>query len=216
MKLHMFDETKLEATWGKRNERRHRRCVAHHSQILWRSAEERGEQDVYRSPRFIKRCTASALWAVLQEDKDPGCIAPHSLGQWIPAKLSGTITVCDSASTNKLLIKNLNSTVPHDEFVLSIYCLQHKSGTSVEVTTKLFDLLGQAYCIEGLFKRGDFADDLMTEVRVIFERDLPVGNMESTPPEQPGDASYARSLLEMCFVCGGNDGLWPVEDGTPI
>ncbi len=55
----------------------------------------------------------------------------------------------------------------------------------------------------------------MTEVRVIFERDLLVGNMESTSPEQPGDASYARSLLEMCFVCGGSDGLWPVEDGTP-
>ena len=63
--------------------------------------------------------------------------------------------------------------------------------------------------------RGDFADDSMKEVRVIFERDLLVGDMESTSPEQPGDASYARSLLEMCFVCGGNDGLWPVEDGTP-
>ena len=55
----------------------------------------------------------------------------------------------------------------------------------------------------------------MKEARAVFERDLLVGNMESTSPEQPGDASYARSLLEMCFVCGGNDGLWPVEDGTP-
>ena len=57
-----------------------------------------------------------------------------------------------------------------------------KNGTSVEVTTKLVDLLGQTYCIEGLFKRGDFADDLMTEARVIFERDLVVGNVESTSP----------------------------------
>ena len=140
---------------------------------------------------------------------------PRSLGQRIPAGLSGTITVCDSAPTNKLLASYLSNTVPDDEFVLSIYCLQHKGGTSVEVTTKLFDLLGQTYCIEGLFKRGDFADDLMTEVRVIFERGLLVGNMESTSPEQPGDASYARSLLEMCFMCGENNGLWPVEDGTP-
>ena len=84
MKLHLFDETKLEATWGKRNERRHRRCVAHHSQILWRSAEERGEQGVHRSPRFIKRCTASALWAVLQEDNDPCSIAPTPLESGFP------------------------------------------------------------------------------------------------------------------------------------
>ena len=83
------------------------------------------------------------------------------------------------------------------------------------MTTKVFDLLGQAYCIEGLFKRGDFADDLMTEVRANSARDLFVGNVDGTSPEQPGDLSYARSLLEMCFVCGGNDGLWPVEDGTP-
>ena len=140
---------------------------------------------------------------------------PHSVGQRVLAQLSGTIAVCDSASTNKLMITNLDNTVPDDEFVLSIYCLQHKNGTSVEVTTKLFDLLGHTYCIEGLFKRGDFADDLMKEARVVFERDLLVGNMESTSPEQPGDASYARSLLELCFVCGGSDGLWPVEDGTP-
>ncbi len=55
----------------------------------------------------------------------------------------------------------------------------------------------------------------MTEARAIVARGLFVGNVESTSPEQPGDASYARSLLDMCFVCGGNDGLWPVEDGTP-
>ena len=113
------------------------------------------------------------------------------------------------------MVTNLNITVPDVEFVLSIYCLRHNCGTSVEVTTKVFDLLGQTYCIEGLLKRGDFADNLMTEVRAIVARDLFVGNAESTSPEQPGDASYARSLLEMCFVCGGNDGLWPVEDGTP-
>ncbi len=82
---------------------------------------------------------------------------PHSLGQRIPARLSGTTTVCDSASTNKLLVSYLNITFPDDEFVLSIYCLQHNNGTSVEVTTKVFDLLGQTYCIEGLLKRGDFA-----------------------------------------------------------
>ncbi len=129
--------------------------------------------------------------------------------------LSGAITMCDSASTNKLLTTYLNNTAPDDEFVLSIDCLHHKSGTSVEVTTRLFDLLGQTYCTEALSKRGDFADDLMTEVRASFGRGLFVGNVESTSPEQPGDASYARSLLEMCFVCGGNDGIWPVEDGTP-
>ena len=125
---------------------------------------------------------------------------PHSLGQRIPAKLSGTITVCDYASTNKLVITNLDNIVPDDEFVLSIGCIQHTNGTSVEVTTKLFDLFCQTYCSEGLFKRGDFADDLMTEARAICARGLFVGNAESTSPEQPGDASYARSLLEMCLV----------------
>lgn len=209
IKAHMFDETKLPFKLRRGRVLKYR-TVAQHGQAYWKMPGSAGGvavEDVIRAPRLVHRCTAASCWAVLSHD-DACSICPD-VGHKIEARYHGTITSHDSHSVNKALQRRCREQLPNSDFILSLFCIQHPTGTAVEHVTDFLDLLQGPYCSAKVFSDGTFFEEFRGHVRAIIARDLVVVRTSESECVSDADACFARTLLELCYV---RYGLWPVDD----
>ena len=204
----MFDETKLPFKLRRGRVMKYR-TVAQHGQMYWKlpGVSVASVEDVIRVPRLVRRCTAASCLAVLSFD-DACSIFPDA-DHRVEAKYHGTITSHDSHSVNKAVLKRCREQLPSSDFILSLFCIQHPTGTAVEHVTEFLDLVQGPYFSAKAFSDGTFFEEFKDHVKAIIARDLVVVDSHELECVSDADACFARTLLELCYV---RYGLWPVED----
>lgn len=153
------------------------------------------DEDVVRSPKILRRANAACMWAALKgQDDDAGLRPGNGSSEWPQARFHATLTSSDSASVNHLLIKHLETVVADNHFVMSAFCLQHRTGSAVEAMTKRLGILGKVMCTAHVWQSGDFAHELKDAVRSVLEEDLVIRPLSERIADARGDL-FATEML---------------------
>jgi hypothetical protein len=115
----------------------------------------------------------------------------------------GFSTSTDSHSVNKLLIKHFETQLGENDFFLAFLCVQHRTGSIVEVLAEIDKLLPHLFCLASVLQGCDFLDESSDERLGLFVNTIEIVVVEMVEE----DAQIAMSLLEMCFVCSDTSNI---------
>ena len=155
----MFDETKLPVSADPLGFRRSP-VLARHGQASWDSGDgQPQDEDIIMEPVVMRRATSACTWAALAlNDILPGERTPD-------AELYGTLISCDSGSCNVLTLKYLHTKLPDNHLMLTSVCVQHKTGSVIELLTRRLNTLTPCFCMANLFNKGDFFQGLRDRIQ---------------------------------------------------
>ena len=146
--------------------------LLHHEQVTWAEGTTTFDEDVFHTPKTLRRYSSAGQWSVLRE-----IMRPERRPR---ARFYGTLTAKDSHPVNTLMLKHLRVVSPATDVMLPSYCIQHHTGicaTDVAVDLKLFT---RVWCLAKTFSEGDFhayLEDIIGQILEHAEVGLEVSSL---------------------------------------